>query len=191
MTWAVGVPQSGKTTLALSLGWQLCERWRVPMLVLDSAEVRQLAGVEEASSTQDAIARVWGRPRSSVRFVPTDREEVDRLCVAANRGRDFVLIVDEAHYWISSSSSRTSNLLLRLMRATQHARVRIFLTTHHLSGDVPQAALSCSPELYLFRCVSPAVLEFLERQYGLQPSRLASLPRGAFLRVSTAFEDFA
>lgn len=159
------------------------------MLVLDSAEVRQLAGVEETSSPEDAIARVWGRPRSSARFVPRDREEVDRLCDAANRGRDLVLIVDEAHYWISSSSSRTSNVLLRLMRATQHARVRIFLTTHHLSGDVPQAALSCSPELYLFRCVSPAVLELLERQYGLQPARLTSLPRGAFLRVSTAFQE--
>ena len=97
------------------------------------------------------------------------------------------LLIDEAHVWLSARSAVTDPML-RIMRGHRHSKVRLFLTTQHLSGDVPQAALACSPVLHVFRCTSPATLERLEKQFGIQPARVRNLPQFNYLRL---FEGFS
>lgn len=43
--WYVGMPQSGKSTLALAHLWTLHLATGMPALVIDEEEVRQLSGV--------------------------------------------------------------------------------------------------------------------------------------------------
>lgn len=100
-------------------------------------------------------------------------------------GRDVALLVDEAHYWLSSGSRAST--LLRLLRATQHTRANVFLTTQYLGTDVPQSAFACATELWVFRTYAPRSLETLRREYGIDPAVVRTLPQGGFVRVRTAF----
>lgn len=183
--WYVGVPGAGKTTLALAHlardaaanGW--------PCLVLDSSDVAQLAHVPHVASLAQLEAAVWKRGEHAA-YVPRDAGEVEHVAARALELRQVNLLVDEAAFWISSSKGRDGNLL-RLMRAHRHAQVRLYLTTQHLSADVPQAALSCAPELFVFRCSSNVVLDRLEREYGMDRATVAALPRGRYLRHVAGF----
>lgn len=185
VAWMVGCPQSGKTSLAkhsarvahLNRGW--------PVLIVDSAEVHNLADVP-LHSTEDAIEALWREPRGHARVVPRDIEEMDRLMRAVRAGKRVVVVVDEAHFWLSAQSG-VSGELVKLMRATQHAQVDLILTTQHLTGDVPQSALSCTTDLYVFRCTAPRVLQTLDREYGLEREQVRNLPQFHFLHVSTGF----
>lgn len=152
--------------------------------MLDCGAVDQCAGIALARTVPELVRAAWGE-RRDVRFVPESAEDVDEVCAALERGKDVAFVVDEANHWLSAQSR--SSGLLRIMRKTQHVRVRAWFTTQHLSGDVPQTAISCAPELVVFRCTSRPVLDMLEKQYGLDPRTVAALPRGAFLRVTTGF----
>lgn len=77
--------------------------------------------------------------------------------------------------------------MLRLLRAYRHAPAHVLLTTQHLSGDVPQEALSCAPRLHVFRCTAPAVLDRLEREYAMDRHMLSQLPQGQFVTIQTGF----
>jgi ABC-type taurine transport system ATPase subunit len=133
----------------------------------------------------EAVERVWTHRRHA-RLVPRDREDVEAVARAVIAGRDCNLLVDEAAFWVSAHKGRDS-ALLRLLRAWRHARASVLLTTQHLTGDVSQSALSCAPVLFVFRCTSPAVLDRLERDFGVDRRRVAALPRGRFLRVESGF----
>lgn len=160
---------------------------RYPALVIDSGGVAQLAHVPRARSTDDLIRRVWGQ-RTHAAITPADADQVDALARAVLAAGRVNVLVDEAGFWLGSTKGKGSPLL-RLLRAWRHARANVLLTTQHLSGDVSQAALSCAPTLYVFRCTSAAVLERLERDYGLAPARVRGLQRGSFLRVETGFSS--
>lgn len=183
--WFVGCPQSGKTTLARELASRLHRERGVPVLVLDAQEVHNFADVP-ARDLADVAATLWRHPRASVRVVPRNVEEVDRLCRAASAGGDLVVLVDEAHNWLSAQSG-CSGELVRLMRTVQHARADLFLTTQHLTGDVHQGALSCTTELYVFRNTSPRVLQVLERDFGMDRARVQALPQFRCLRKVLGF----
>lgn len=183
--WYVGCPGSGKTTLAASHLARLTAATGRPALVIDSGAVDQLAHVPRAASVPAAIEAVW-RERRHAAITPTDADQVEQLARAVLAGRNVNVLVDEAAFWLSSSRGRGSELL-RLLRAWRHARASVLLTTQHLSGDVPQAALSCAPVLFVFRCTSPAVLDRLEREYGVDRRRVSSLGRGRFLRIESGF----
>lgn len=185
--WVVGAPQSGKTTLARHLAAQLRKERNVPVVVLDSQQVHNFADLPERQLS-DLAGTVWKEPRASVRVVPRDLADVERICGAIRRARDVVLLVDEAHYWLSAQSGSSAELV-GLMRATQHARADLILTTQHLTGDVPQAALSCTTEIYAFRCTSPRVLKCLETDFGLDRRQVAQLPRFQCMRKVIGFDD--
>lgn len=182
--WYVGVPRAGKTTLAAQHAAELSRLTGWPVLVIDSAGAAQLGGVPRARNLADAIEHVWQR-RTHAAFTPDDAAEVDAAARAVLAAGRVVLLVDEAAFWINSRNA--NGPLLRIMRAHRHAKVWALLTTQHLSADVPQSALSCAPELYVFRCTSPAVLDRLEREYGLERNRVANLGIGRYLRVETGF----
>ena len=186
VAWIVGCPQSGKTTLAVSLAARLSRERRVPVLVVDSAEVHNLASVPRAS-IKEAIRACWESPRGNARLVPRDLREMNRICSVVRAGGNIVLLVDEANFWLSAQSG-VSGDLTRLMRATQHAQVDVILTTQHLTGDVPQVALSCTSALYVFRCTAPRVLQTLEREFGMDRAAIASLPQFSYIPQRIGFE---
>jgi len=72
------------------------------------------------------------------------------------------------------------------MRTHRHARANVFLTAQHLTGDIPQEALSCAPEIYCFRCVSPAVLARLEAE-GIDAEAVKVLPTREYIRHYNGF----
>lgn len=187
VAYYVGAPASGKTTLARAhaIEAQRANGW--PILVIDSEGVAQLRSFQRARSVAQAVDLVWGKPRRSASFEPVTADEVAQLLAAVHRCGRVNLLVDEVHLWLSSRSAVTSPLL-RLMRAHRHSQVRLFLTTQHLSGDVPQAALSCAPVLHLFRCTSPATLERLERTWGIPPELVRGLAQFEYVRHFDGFE---
>jgi hypothetical protein len=147
--------------------------------------VGNFAAWPRAASVEDVLLDIWGHKRS-VAFIPNDSRDVERVVRAVLGTGRVVLLIDEAAYWLSSSRGRGGSLL-RLLRAYRHAPAHVLLTTQHLSGDVPQEALSCAPTLYVFRCTAPAVLDRLEREYAAPRHLVSTLPQGEYLTIRTGF----
>jgi len=135
----------------------------------------------------DELVRATWRDGCSLAWSPDAPEEVAQLAREAERRGGVALLIDEAATWLSASRGRGGELL-RLMRRHRHAGVSLHLTTQHLSGDVPQEALSLAPRLLVFRCTAPVVLDRLERDHGLARDLVATLPRWAYLEVRTGFD---
>jgi hypothetical protein len=152
--------------------------------VIDSTGVDQLAGVRHARNVREAIEWVWGGGENAA-YLPTSIEEVDQLARACLDPGEVNLLIDEAHSWLTARRG-TDGPLLKLMRAHRHSRARIFLTTQHLTGDIPQEALSCAPRLFVFRCSAPAVLERLRRE-GIDEERVSNLPQFEFVEHYAGF----
>lgn len=189
--WMIGCPASGKTTLARAHAIEAHRSTGWPVLVVDTEGAAQLRGFHRSRSLAEAIRVVW-RERASTSFAPNDADEVLALMRAARRPGRVVVLVDEAHVWFDASAGgEVRKAILRLMRSHRHAGVRLILTTQHLTGDIPQAALACSPVLHVFRCTSPATLERLRAQYGLAPQRVRALRQYAYLRIFEGFEKSA
>jgi hypothetical protein len=184
VSWYVGIPGSGKTTLAKQHLARLVVETGWPALVLDSTGVDQLKDVRHARSIREVIEWVWGAGEHAA-YLPNDAQEVDRLVAACLDPGRVNLLVDEAHTWLSARRG-LAGPLLRLMRAHRHAHANVLLTTQHLSGDIPQEALSCAPRLYVFRCTAPAVLDRL-RAEGLDPAQVQVLDRWKFMEHYSGF----
>ena len=185
VAWIVGCPQSGKTTLARVLAARRRAERGVPVLVLDSALVHNFTDVP-LHTIEEARHALWREPRGSCRIAPSSLDDVDRMCRAVQAGKDCIVLVDEAHFWLSAQSGVSSELT-KLMRATQHARVDLYLTTQHLTGDVPQTALSCTSDLYVFRCTAPRVLQTLEREFSIPRETAGSLPQWSYIERRIGF----
>lgn len=185
VTWIVGCPQSGKTTLARSEAARLSALRRAPVLILDAQSVHNLSDVPKAT-VDEAISACWREPRGNARVVPSSIDDVDRMARAVRHGQRVVLLVDEAHFWLSAQSG-ASHELLKVMRATQHAKADVLLTTQHLTGDVPQAALSCTSRLCVFRCQAPRVLQTLEREFDLPRDLVSTLPQFRYAEKRIGF----
>lgn len=183
--WYIGKPGAGKTTLAASHAAELVAITGYPVLCIDSAGVAQLKGIPRVRDGSAAVTAAFVERRHAA-FTPRDASEVEYVCAATIMRGCVVLLVDEAAFWISSRKNSAPSLL-RLMRAHRHSRAFVLLTTQHFSADVPQEAISCAPDLYVFACESPAVLDRLERDYGLDRSQVAALARGRFIHLETGF----
>ena len=179
--WYVGAPGTGKTTRALADAAALVAETGYPLVVLDSAGAAQLETVPHVEQLEQLAERVWGKGLHTA-WIGTDSEAVERLLAGVFAGGNCILLVDETAFWLTSRRG-TSSWLLRLMRSHRHARVWLLLTTQHFSGDLPQEALACGPELLVSRVTSPTALDLLERRYGCDPDMIRRLPVGKFLRV--------
>ena len=187
IAYYIGAPASGKTTLARAHAIEAQRENRWPILVIDTEGVAQLRGFQHVRSVREAIESLWGRPRRNAALRPRGPEEVEAILAAVHRCGRVNVLVDEVHLWLTSRSAVTDPLL-RLMRAHRHVKLRLFLTTQHLSGDIPQAALSCAPVLHVFRCTSPATLERLERHWDIRPELVRTLPQFQYVRHFDGFD---
>ena len=174
--WYVGAPTAGKTTLALHHLREDIKETRWPALIIDSQGVAQFNDVPHADSVVQAITWVWKEGRHAA-YTPTGVEEVNQLAGAIRRGKRVHVLVDEARYWMSAHSITPE--ISRLMRVWQHSQITIRLTSQRLE-DIHQDAIACTTKLYAFRTVAPRTLERLERDFGLDPNKVKSLPRGSY-----------
>ncbi len=184
----VGVPGSGKTTRALSDLWALCRVTGRPALVIDSAEVAELASVPRVASRHDLAERLW-KTGEHCRYVPKGPEDLAPVLRAVRDVGGCNVLIDEAHYWISARSRSIGGeaLLPQIMRGHRHSACWLLLTTHHLTADLSQEAVSCAPVLCIFRCTSPRVLDTLEKEWGLPRSEVAALERFRYFEVRPGF----
>jgi len=174
VAWYVGGTGSGKTQLALFHAEILKRRTGWPIVVLDSTSAEQFrSGWNRARSLRELVRQAWVKRVDAV-WTPEDADEANAAARAVRMGRCCVFVVDEAAFWLSSQRGRGGELL-RLLRGHRHAMAAVLLTTQHLSGDVPQEALTTARRLYAFRRNSPASIERLERWYGIERSDLDSL----------------
>lgn len=183
--WIIGIPQSGKTTLAVSRAVRCARERRVPLFAIDGAEAAQLRGFPLRASPLEALDASFRRGEDS-RLVPSSIDELDALLRGIRAGRRAVVLVDEAHNWLSARDG-TSGELLKLMRKTQHAEVDLFATTHHLTGDVPQAAMSCTQRMLVFRQTASVVLDRLERDWNAPRQVVSTLPQFGYLELVLGF----
>lgn len=181
----MGVPRAGKTRLAHAHAVRLARANSWPVLIIDSQGVGNFKNWPHAVSVEDAKLEIWAK-RTSCAFIPKSADDVEALVNSVLTAGRVNLLIDEAAYWLSSSRGR-GGALVRLLRAYRHAPANVLLTTQHLSGDVPQEALSCAPTLYVFRCTSPAVLDRLEREFGTDRHLVSNLPQGQFVTIRTGF----
>ena len=185
VSWYVGIPASGKTTLAGHHAADFVARSGWPCIVVDTEGAAQADIAQRAASLSDVIELAWGE-RQSCAWQPDDLREVVALAHAAREAGQVALLIDEAACYVTSRRGREGPIL-RLMRAHRHAQVRLYLTTQHLSGDVPQEAISCAPDLFVFRNEARVVLDRLEADYNLPRDVVSKLPQGAYLHKRLGF----
>jgi hypothetical protein len=183
--WVIGIPQSGKTTLAVARAVARARERGVPLFAIDGASVAQLRGFPARASVLEALEASFRKGEDS-RVRPRSLEELDALLRGIRAGKRAVVLIDEAHRWLSARDGSSSELL-NLMRETQHAQVDVFATTQHLTGDVPQAAISCTARVLVFRCTAQVVLDRLEREWSAPRRTVAALPQFHYLELVIGF----
>lgn len=184
VAWYVGAPQRGKTTLALKHAEQLSVSTGKPCLTLDLGGARQFVDEYHEISLGDIADGLW-TSGEHLYYTPDDVGDIDSLCKMLAKGRDFILVVDEAVHALNAKGAKSAELL-KIMRTHSHARAHILLTTQHFSGDIPSEARSVDPHLYIFTVSKQALptLELLEAYYGIERERVTSLPVGEFIEVA-------
>lgn len=146
------------------------------LLVVDSRGANNLRDIPEHDAKR-AIRIVYGQ-RGIARVVPKDRADFDSLIIEADKRGGAVILIDEISAWA------TSVPFINLCRVWRHRRTSLFLTTQKVGRDIEQGVLACDPVLYVFRCTSPATLEWLERWHRLPPERFKALGVGEFYTLS-------
>ncbi len=185
VSWYVGAPGTGKTTLAVSHARMIAGARQVPTLVVNSAggisvspcAVRDLGEALYAKQDPDGAA---GAP-PVLGIVPATAADVEVAMKVVYAGGNAVALVDEAGWWLTAHSRGTSSLL-RVCRAWRHRGLSVLLTTQALSGDIPQTALACANRIYVFRQQAPASVKRLG-ELGCSRSQITRLPRHCYVTL--------
>jgi hypothetical protein len=189
IAWYIGCPGAGKTTLALAHAAQRAVDRDVPLLVIDAeGDPRTTAKMRRCATPADwarELAEGWRLCSWSVSSLASTPDD---WAAAIERRGSCVVLVDGAHALLTAHA-RAGDAWVRLQRVHRHRKLDLLLTTHHLGGDVPQVVQATAPELCVFRTTAPAALDVLERAWGLDRARIAALPRGRYVRVTTGFGD--
>jgi hypothetical protein len=183
--WYVGCPLAGKTLLASIHFQQKITERQVPGIVIDSEGADNFAEMRHARSVAELLDAAFTRGET-LAFIPEDPSEVDEIAEACRFPGNVVLFVDEASHWLSRGRG-VGKPMLRLLRTCRHRGTDVYLTTQHLSGDVPPEALACAPELFVFNTTSWPALERLEQQYKLDPAAVQALPQLCYVHVVSGF----
>ncbi len=177
--WYAGAPNTGKTTLALKHAHEIVIATRRPVMVLDSISAKNFREEYHEENVEELVEGAW-LDGVHTWYTPKSREEVEQICDACYHAGNIVLIIDETANWLTAKSGIDTGLL-RLMRSHRHCLVNVLLTTQHLSGDIPQAAFACDPDIYLFLTTAPAALKVIERDFGQDGEHVRHLRQGEHL----------
>lgn len=188
--WAFGVPGSGKTTLALARAAELAVLQNRPLLVIDAEGDPRTAIGRRASNPEQWLCDVRVGWRLHTWRALDALDQADAWAQAIERRGRVVVLLDGAHALLTAHA-HAADPWVRLFRVQRHRELDLWLTSHHLGGDVPQVVQACAPTLYVFRVTSPAALHTLAREYRLDPARVAALPPGAYFRIASGFLDSA
>jgi hypothetical protein len=153
--------------------------------VIDTRRADQLARVPHVDTLDAALRSLW-IDGASVAWKPRSIDDVDAACRAVAAGKRVLVLIDESHRWLSASSGCSAELV-SLMRANQHERTHLFLATQHFSGDIPQSALGCAPDVYVFRTTSWRARKILRDEFNIDPTSAATLPKYHYLQHSSGF----
>lgn len=170
----LGIPGSGKTTLARRRAGEEVSKYNLPCLVLDSEGANNLADIPRAMTLQDVFDRLYNG-RQNVRYMPEGEEDVERLAAGVRAGRNLVFLIDEFGYWASYRKILPS--IARILRGHRHANIYLHATTQYLS-DLAPLALQCYDNLYVFRNQSARGIERLQDEYLIPPEKIQNLPPG-------------
>lgn len=190
VAWYLGIPEAGKTWLALEHLKQAIRTNGWPALVIDTQGEEHFRHIPHARNVREAIEWVWGAGRNAAIGPHLEAEEVEALAQACLDPGHVNVLVDEAATWLAQGRGQSRDgkegPLLRLIRTRRHAKCCLLLTTQHLTGDVPTAAISCAPRLYVFRCTELNVLDRLKRE-GVDPEAAKVLPAREYIEHYAGF----
>jgi hypothetical protein len=186
VVWCIGCPGAGKTTLARSIAAQRARSTGRKLLVVDAEGDANFRALPMGSTVSELPKLLVEHNAVSFDAMNAGKQELRRLPTFIERAGKLVVLVDGAHAVLDAHSS-AGDVWVRLQRVHRHAELELIWTTHHLGGDVPQVVQACAPELYVFRTTSPAALKTLEREFGLEASRVRGLERGKYIKVEMGF----
>lgn len=180
--WYVGIPECGKTYLALQ---KIAADQQVdgyPCLTFDMIGAKnfldmphvQTFGRPASAVVDEVVDALWVRRVSCIVGPRLSEELIEELFIACQGGRRVHVFIDEAlevagPNWVSRE-------LRELMKGHRHYEVTVDLTTQHF-GDVSSKAISADPTFYLFRLAPGASVERASRLTGIPEEELLSLPQ--------------
>jgi len=183
----VGAPGTGKTTAMLQDVVTLHQRTGKAGLVVYSGEdprehpeasvSRLLRVLDERATLEGALFSAFAA-RSLVLYRPRTADDVLGVIRTARSPGRILLGIDDVGVWTHSAKLRQE--LGDLAATWRHARTSVFLTLQHVGSDLSQRIRSCAPVVRVFRVPASTTLEWAVDAHGLDPERLAALPRGAF-----------
>lgn len=183
ITFILGCPGSGKSTLAYQLIRERAERDGKPILVIDPQHVAQFAKIPHATSVREVCVALWGKGQH-VAFTPEGIEDFDRLFKAIRAGKNVHVLVDEARFFMSGRSVPPAfNLFSRVYR---HALCDVIATSQSYQ-DAGRPVKAVVGEWRIGRMTSPADLDALKTDLGLDPQEIANLPQFQFKTVTVGF----
>jgi DNA helicase HerA-like ATPase len=184
INWYVGVPGSGKTTLAIRKALEEVKATGRPLLIIDTEGVALPVAAPDGfrydlpfSKLDEVEGKLWTEG-AAVRVLMQSEDHVTWLVKLVCGGRDVVVVFDEISYY--SRGAGLNYDLGKLLRMHRHYRVSLHATTQYV-GDIAPVALQCADTVFAFRTTAARALERLEEEYRLPAEKLMKLERGEFL----------
>jgi len=182
ITFILGCPGSGKTTLAYQLLKARASDGR-PALVIDPQRVAQFVSVPHAETVRAAVEAVWGRGEH-VAYTPVDVEDFDKLMSACRAGKNVHVLIDEARFFMSGRTVPPGFSLLS--RVYRHAFSDVIATSQSYQ-DAGRPVKAVVGEWRVGRMTAPGDLDALRADLALDPAEIAALPQYEFRTVKVGF----
>lgn len=177
-----GLPGCGKSTKMREHVMATAASSGRAVIVANPARVPQWADLHFEEDVAEVIEAAWGRGEH-VACAPSS-EDLERLCAACRAGKDVILAIDELRPYASAHSA--GDELVILARQHRWARCDLLMGTQSI-GDVRTDLLAAVDTIHTGRVTSPRLLDYLKREYGLDPEMVTKLERGQFHPTKMGF----
>ncbi len=187
ITFVLGCPGSGKSTRALQIVTERAAADGKPILILDPQRVETFAKVHHSITVREVLFRVYDQGMH-VAFTPESPSDFERLFkavkAAGEHGRGVHVLVDESRFFMSG---RTIPLAFDLFaRVYRHVFATVVCTSQSYQ-DAGRPLKAVVGEWLIGRMTSPADLDALKADLGLDPAEISTLPKYEFKPVKVGF----